>query len=140
MAGSNCLSIGDVVNALNWSVVEVCTAIFIACIPSFKALVTAFFPLLRKHMGFSSGSTPHQHITEENPGDSPTDYFNLPATQRVQAVPDCFPLPSPFVECHELPNISMSGAIPTVPESRAICQDPPLDHNSGCSAQRNILK
>ncbi|KAJ5335320.1 hypothetical protein N7452_007723 [Penicillium brevicompactum] len=130
----------DVVNALNWSVVEVCTAIFIACIPSFKALVTAFFPLLRKHMGFSSGSTPHQHITEENSGDSPTDYFNLPATQRVQAVPDCFPLPSPFVECHELPNLSMSGAIPTVPESRAMRHDPPLDYNSGCSAQRNILK
>lgn len=78
-------------------------------------------------MGFSSGSTPHQYIIEENSGNSPTDYFNLPATQRAQATPDCFPLPSPVVEYHEPPNLSMSGAIPTVLESRAIRQDPPLD-------------
>ncbi|KAJ6067280.1 uncharacterized protein N7446_004317 [Penicillium canescens] len=125
----------DLVNALNWSAVEVCTAVFIACIPSFKALITVFFPLLRKYMGFSSGSTPHQHINEENSGDSPTDYFNLPATQRVQSTPDCFPLPSPVVEYHEPPNLIMSGAIPTVPEGRALRQDPRLDYSIGGKAQ-----
>ncbi|KAJ6135943.1 hypothetical protein N7512_001103 [Penicillium capsulatum] len=108
----------DLVNALNWSAVEVCTAIFIACVPSFKALITVFFPLLRKHMRFSTGSTPHQHSKEENSGDSPTDYFNLPAAQRIQSTPDCFPLPSPVGEYHESPNLIMSGAIPTVPEGR----------------------
>ncbi|KAF3017920.1 hypothetical protein E8E15_002356 [Penicillium rubens] len=124
----------DLVNALNWSAVEVCTAIFIACIPSFKALITVFFPLLRKYMGFPSASTPHQHINEENSGDSPTDYFNLPVTQRVQTTPDCFPLPSPVVDYDEPTNLIMSGAIPTVPEDRASRQDPCLDYNIGGSA------
>jgi hypothetical protein len=87
-------------------------------------------------MGFSSGSTPHQHINEENSGDSPTNYFNLPATQRVQATPDCFPLPSPVVEYHEPPNLNMSGAIPTVPEGRTLRQDPRLDYIIGGSAQK----
>ncbi|OQE21556.1 hypothetical protein PENFLA_c014G07594 [Penicillium flavigenum] len=123
----------DLVNALNWSAVEVCTAIFIACIPSFKALITAFFPLLRKYMGFPSGSTPHQHI-HENSGDSPTDYFNLPATQRVQNTPDCFPLPSPALEYQEPTDFIMSGAVPTVREDRASRQDLRLDYNTGGSA------
>jgi hypothetical protein len=85
-------------------------------------------------MGFPSASTPHQHINEENSGDSPTDYFNLPATQRVQTAPDCFPLPSPAVEYHEPADLIMSGAIPTVREDRASRQDPRLDYNTGGSA------
>lgn len=93
-----------------------------------------FFPLLRKYMGFPSASTPHQHINEENSGDSPTDYFNLPVTQRVQTTPDCFPLPSPVVDYDEPTNLIMSGAIPTVPEDRASRQDPCLDYNIGGSA------
>jgi hypothetical protein len=134
---SNCFSTGELVNALNWSAVEVCVAIFIACLPSFKALITVYFPLLRKYMGFSSGSTPHHHHSnEENSGESPTDYFNSPATQRFQGTPDCFPLPSPVMEYHEHPNFIMSGAIPTVPEGRALRPDLRLDYNIDGSARK----
>jgi hypothetical protein len=136
IAFSNCFSTGDLVHALNWSAVEVCVAIFIACLPSFKALITVYFPLLRRYMGFSSGSTPHHHSNEENSGVSPTDYFDLPATQRFRGTPDCFPLPSPVVEYHGHPNLIMSGAIPTVPEGRASSPDPRLDYNIDGSARK----
>ncbi|PYH87453.1 integral membrane protein [Aspergillus ellipticus CBS 707.79] len=42
------------VNTLNWSSVEVAVAIFIACIPSFKSLITFCFPSLQRLLGLSS--------------------------------------------------------------------------------------
>ncbi|KAE8148674.1 hypothetical protein BDV25DRAFT_13386 [Aspergillus avenaceus] len=45
------------VDAMNWSCVEVTVAIFIACIPSFKSLITHRFPGLRRMLGFSSGGS-----------------------------------------------------------------------------------
>ncbi|OOF92688.1 hypothetical protein ASPCADRAFT_133080 [Aspergillus carbonarius ITEM 5010] len=42
------------VDTLNWSSVEVAVAIFIACIPSFKSLITFRFPVLQRLFGFSS--------------------------------------------------------------------------------------
>ncbi|GKZ21918.1 hypothetical protein AbraIFM66951_007312 [Aspergillus brasiliensis] len=42
------------VNTLNWSSVEVAVAIFIACIPSFKSLITFRFPALQRLLGLSS--------------------------------------------------------------------------------------
>ncbi|PYH42882.1 uncharacterized protein BP01DRAFT_126213 [Aspergillus saccharolyticus JOP 1030-1] len=42
------------VNPLNWSSVEVAVAIFIACIPSFKSLITFRFPALQRLLGLSS--------------------------------------------------------------------------------------
>ncbi|KAE8386308.1 integral membrane protein [Aspergillus alliaceus] len=42
------------VGAMNWSCVEVAVAIFIACIPSFKSLVTYRFPALQRLLGLSS--------------------------------------------------------------------------------------
>ncbi|KAJ5668719.1 hypothetical protein N7462_009789 [Penicillium macrosclerotiorum] len=44
----------ELVNPLNWSSVELGVAIFIACFPSFKALVTFQFPSLRRFLGLSS--------------------------------------------------------------------------------------
>ncbi|RAL02179.1 uncharacterized protein BO80DRAFT_472839 [Aspergillus ibericus CBS 121593] len=44
------------VNTLNWSSVEVAVAIFVACIPSFKSLITFRFPELQRLLGFSSKS------------------------------------------------------------------------------------
>ncbi|OJJ98638.1 hypothetical protein ASPACDRAFT_44270 [Aspergillus aculeatus ATCC 16872] len=42
------------VNPLNWSSVEVAVAIFIACIPSFKSLISFRFPALQRLLGLSS--------------------------------------------------------------------------------------
>ncbi|GAA91602.1 integral membrane protein [Aspergillus luchuensis IFO 4308] len=42
------------VNTLNWSSVEVAVAIFIACIPSFKSLISFRFPALQRLLGLSS--------------------------------------------------------------------------------------
>lgn len=42
------------VDPLNWSSVELGVALFIACFPSFKALVTFRFPALRRALGLSS--------------------------------------------------------------------------------------
>ncbi|GKZ29556.1 hypothetical protein AbraIFM66950_005394 [Aspergillus brasiliensis] len=42
------------VNAMNWSCVEVAVALFIACIPSFKSLLSTCFPGLHRLLGFSS--------------------------------------------------------------------------------------
>ncbi|PYI08053.1 integral membrane protein [Aspergillus sclerotiicarbonarius CBS 121057] len=42
------------VDTLNWSSVEVAVAIFIACIPSFKSLITFRFPALQRLLGLSS--------------------------------------------------------------------------------------
>ncbi|PWY72958.1 integral membrane protein [Aspergillus heteromorphus CBS 117.55] len=42
------------VNTMNWSSVEVAVAIFIACIPSFKSLITFRFPTLQRLLGLSS--------------------------------------------------------------------------------------
>ncbi|KAJ5937121.1 hypothetical protein N7466_003571 [Penicillium verhagenii] len=44
----------SLVNTLNWSSVELGVAIFIACFPSFKTLVTVRFPGLRRILGLSS--------------------------------------------------------------------------------------
>ncbi|KAF7592019.1 hypothetical protein BBP40_000800 [Aspergillus hancockii] len=41
------------VDAMNWSCVEVAVAIFIACIPSFKSLITYRFPALQRLLGLS---------------------------------------------------------------------------------------
>lgn len=42
------------VNAMNWSCVEVAVAIFIACIPSFNTLIIYRFPRLQKLLGLPS--------------------------------------------------------------------------------------
>ncbi|OJJ43516.1 hypothetical protein ASPZODRAFT_19239 [Penicilliopsis zonata CBS 506.65] len=42
------------VNPLNWSTVEVCVAIFIACLPSFKPLIAHHFPGLQRLLGLTS--------------------------------------------------------------------------------------
>lgn len=42
------------VNAMNWSCVEVAVAIFIACIPSFNTLITHRFPKLQRLLGLPS--------------------------------------------------------------------------------------
>lgn len=42
------------VNAMNWSCVEVAVAIFIACIPSFNTLITHRFPQLQRSLGLRS--------------------------------------------------------------------------------------
>ncbi|KAH8434341.1 uncharacterized protein LDX57_011990 [Aspergillus melleus] len=42
------------VDTMNWSCVEVAVAIFIACIPSFKSLITYRFPALQRMLGLSS--------------------------------------------------------------------------------------
>ncbi|OJJ37776.1 hypothetical protein ASPWEDRAFT_27129 [Aspergillus wentii DTO 134E9] len=47
------------VDTMNWSCVEVGVAIFIACIPSFKTLITNRFPSLRRLLGFSSKGDSH---------------------------------------------------------------------------------
>ncbi|RAK98470.1 uncharacterized protein BO80DRAFT_479659 [Aspergillus ibericus CBS 121593] len=44
----------SLVNTMNWSCVEVGVAVFIACIPSFKSLITARFPGLQRLLGFST--------------------------------------------------------------------------------------
>ncbi|GCB23201.1 hypothetical protein AAWM_06086 [Aspergillus awamori] len=44
----------SLVNAMNWSCVEVAVALFIACIPSFKSLLSTCFPGLHRLLGFSS--------------------------------------------------------------------------------------
>ena len=45
---------GSLVNAMNWSCVEVAVALFIACSPSFKSLLSTCFPGLHRLLGFSS--------------------------------------------------------------------------------------
>lgn len=45
---------GALVDTLNWSCVEVAVAIFIACIPSFKSLISYRFPALQRILGLSS--------------------------------------------------------------------------------------
>lgn len=42
------------INAMNWSCVEVAVAIFIACIPSFNTLITYRFPKLQRLLGLPS--------------------------------------------------------------------------------------
>lgn len=42
------------VDAMNWSCVEVAVAIFIACIPSFNTLITHRFPKLQRLLGHPS--------------------------------------------------------------------------------------
>lgn len=42
------------VNAMNWSCVEVAVAIFIACIPSFNTLIIHRFPRLQRLLGLGS--------------------------------------------------------------------------------------
>ncbi|KAJ6019976.1 hypothetical protein N7522_000051 [Penicillium canescens] len=44
----------ELVSPLNWSSVELGVALFVACLPSFKALVTLRFPSLRRFLGLSS--------------------------------------------------------------------------------------
>ncbi|RAO66578.1 uncharacterized protein BHQ10_002590 [Talaromyces amestolkiae] len=43
------------VNPLNWSSVEIGVGVFIACVPSFKTLITFCFPSLKHILGLSSG-------------------------------------------------------------------------------------
>lgn len=45
---------GTLVNPLNWSSVEIGVGVFIACVPSFKTLITFCFPSLKHVLGFSS--------------------------------------------------------------------------------------
>ncbi|CEJ61418.1 hypothetical protein PMG11_09953 [Penicillium brasilianum] len=47
----------SLVDPLNWSSAELGVGVFIACVPSFKALVTFRFPKLRSIFGLSSGRT-----------------------------------------------------------------------------------
>lgn len=110
-----CLT-GDLVPALNWSAVEVCVAIFIACIPSWRALISHISPFLRKAMNSSSGSKHHQHSSDGNNSNPKHDYFNIPIAQKKRDTRDCFPLPSPMVEDIEIPRLSMSGGVPTPTE------------------------
>ncbi|EED20905.1 integral membrane protein, putative [Talaromyces stipitatus ATCC 10500] len=44
----------ELVNPLNWSSVEIGVGVFIACVPSFKALITFCFPSLKHVLGLSS--------------------------------------------------------------------------------------
>lgn len=46
---------GTLVNTLNWSSVEIGVGVFIACVPSFKTLITFCFPSLKHVLGLSSG-------------------------------------------------------------------------------------
>ena len=46
---------GTLINPLNWSSVEIGVGCFIACVPSFKTLITYCFPGLKHVLGFSSG-------------------------------------------------------------------------------------
>ncbi|KAF7591888.1 hypothetical protein BBP40_000934 [Aspergillus hancockii] len=43
---------------LNWSAVEVCLAIFISCLPSFKAFITTQTPSIRRHVTRLTGNNP----------------------------------------------------------------------------------
>ena len=45
---------GVLVDAMNWSCVEVAVAIFIACIPSFKTFISYRFPTLQRLLGLAS--------------------------------------------------------------------------------------
>lgn len=45
------------VNATNWSCVEVAVAIFIACIPSFNTLIIYRFPKLQQLLGLKGEAT-----------------------------------------------------------------------------------
>ena len=119
--------LGDLVHALIWSTVEVCVAIFLACVPSFKILFVSVLPSLLKHTGHSGESMPIENSSEEHEGKREHDYFSTPILHRPTMPHDCFPLPSPYIPTSfsplpiektiEAQSPTMSGGAPSSPET-----------------------
>ncbi|KAJ5102767.1 hypothetical protein N7532_003296 [Penicillium argentinense] len=106
-----------IVIALNWSSVEVCVAILIACIPSFRIVAARTCPILQKTFGLRSSHESSQQI--ETLQTSPLDqtYSTSPTSVKPSGPRDCFPLPSPLAEEGIDPFTSMTGGlVPEIPE------------------------
>ncbi|KAJ5240786.1 uncharacterized protein N7469_002377 [Penicillium citrinum] len=88
----------DLVPALNWSSVEVCVAIFIACVPAFRIVATRIFPILQTTFGLRSSHKSSQETDTLHISPLDQDYFTLKPAAKPISPRDCFPLPSPFVE------------------------------------------
>ncbi|KAJ5988612.1 hypothetical protein N7481_003822 [Penicillium waksmanii] len=101
----------DLVEALNWSSIEVCIAILIACIPSFRNLVVRTCPVLQKTLGLGSSHKPSQETDTLHTSPLDQNYFTLPIAAKPSGPRDCFPLPSPLVEEGITPITDMSGAL-----------------------------
>ncbi|KAJ6032589.1 hypothetical protein N7540_003321 [Penicillium herquei] len=67
----------SMVNALNWSCVEVAVAIFIACIPSFNTLIVFRFPKLQQLLGLPSNSSERTGHSRKYGTSSLRTYNNL---------------------------------------------------------------
>jgi len=89
---------GDLVPALNWSSVEVCVAIFIACVPAFRIVAARIFPILQTTFGLRSSHKSSQETDTLHISPLDQDYFTLKPAAKPISPRDCFPLPSPFVE------------------------------------------
>lgn len=65
------------VNAMNWSCVEVAVAIFIACIPSFNTLIVFRFPGLQRLLGLPSNKSDRQSKSKTYGSSSRRVYNNM---------------------------------------------------------------
>lgn len=65
------------VNAMNWSCVEVAVAIFIACIPSFNTLIIFRFPNLQRLLGLPSNKSDRQGKSRTYGSSSRRMYNNM---------------------------------------------------------------
>ncbi|KAL5355746.1 hypothetical protein BJX96DRAFT_141802 [Aspergillus floccosus] len=93
------------VDALNWSSVEICTAILIASIPSFRKLIRRICRVWRK---FVLLQTTTNHSTQVSPHEE--DHFAAAVVQRRSGTPDNIPLPSPVLEpCNSVPMTGNAG-------------------------------
>lgn len=103
----------DLVPALNWSSVEVCVAIFIACVPAFRIVATRIFPILQTTFGLRSSHKSSQETDTLHISPLDQDYFTLKPAAKPISPRDCFPLPSPFVEeGNDLVTTMTGGLIP----------------------------
>ncbi|KAJ5998936.1 hypothetical protein N7451_006746 [Penicillium sp. IBT 35674x] len=71
------MSVGSMVNAMNWSCVEVALAIFIACIPSFNTLIIFRFPRLQRLLGLPSNKSDRQSKSKTYGSSSRRMYNNM---------------------------------------------------------------
>ncbi|KAJ5548946.1 hypothetical protein N7513_006180 [Penicillium frequentans] len=67
----------SMVNAMNWSCVEVAVAIFIACIPSFNTLIVFRFPGLQRLLGLPSNKSDRQSKSKTYGSSSRRVYNNM---------------------------------------------------------------
>ncbi|KAJ5808036.1 hypothetical protein N7474_009305, partial [Penicillium riverlandense] len=102
------------VQALNWSAVEVCVAIIVASIPSFKVIFSRSFPVLQQAHRLPSSPESRREVDTAHVSPLNADYFSIRVPQRPSGPRDTFPIPSPPVSGYLSETSVMTGGVLSV--------------------------